>query len=296
MKNFGMLNGNFAEKKNRLQLKGRRLALENLEDRMLLAVTAGGEAASETALVAAPEALGSVIEITSLTRAAINDAIASAADGDTLHFADSLSGKTITFNRSLSEINKTITIEGNGVTFACDADYLGTGFVVTAGSFTIRNLNFDGYTAGAICIDNASLSLTNCSFTNNTSSRVAPDGVEIAGGAVSSFNSSVSIDGCTFEGNIGSGYGGSVGFRNQPGEMADNNLLLIKNSVFTGNKADTMGRGGAVSVVGGQLKIDGCSFIGNSAVGSRGQGGALYVQQNAGAWIDNSVFQWNYSA
>lgn len=74
---------------------------------------------------------------------------------------------------------------------------------------------------------------------------------------------------------------------NEGGAIYSEGILLVRNSLFTGNVADT--QGGAIKTSGGKCDIQNSNFISNNAKSS---GGALYTGSN-GAIISGNLFARN---
>ena len=95
--------------KNSKQVKGRSLRVEGLEDRMLLAVTAGGEAGAAE-LVAPAETSAAEVVVTNITYNGLRAALNQVDDGGTITFDGS---GTIIVTSALV-LNKNLTINGGG--------------------------------------------------------------------------------------------------------------------------------------------------------------------------------------
>ena len=141
--------------------------------------------------------------------------------------------------------------------------------------------------SGAIANNAGSLTVTNCTFSNNINTGPAVNG---AGGAALRNVASATINNSTFTNN--SATSGAQG-----GAIQNNGIMTINDSTFTGNSTTATGqnsRGGAISVQGaGQLTINNSLFTGNS---SKKEGGAIYWQTNSGTpplIINNSTFSNN---
>jgi predicted outer membrane repeat protein len=155
---------------------------------------------------------------------------------------------------------------------------------------------------GAIANYSGDLSVTNCSFTANTSraeggaidhrSRGALSFVNCSfnrnsagldGGAVYTLSgTTMSIANCSFTENSAGGTGGAVMTYFAP------QTATITSCTFTRNTATS---GGAVYNTANNLTLDACSFLGNAATGS---GGGLYSSYPA--TVTNSVFVGNQAA
>ncbi|MBO7708707.1 MAG: hypothetical protein J6S42_08520, partial [Thermoguttaceae bacterium] len=121
----------------------RKLRLESLEERTLLAVIAGSEGYQVSAELAAPtEAVTWVVNTaddpetwgTADTEVSLREAIKCANDGDQITFSESLRGETITLKSQL-EISSSITIDATG-TVGITIDGGGNGRVFKVSSET----------------------------------------------------------------------------------------------------------------------------------------------------------------
>ena len=161
-------------------VSARKLRLESLEERTLLAVTAGG---TEPAAAIAPTG-GQVWIVNTLEDPAewdtadsvvsLREAIHAAADGDTITFALELAGGTVALSGKQLEVGKAITIDASpagGITI--DANGQNRVFHIKGGSpdapVTLIGLKItDGYefNGGGIYLT-GSLALTGCTVTRN---------------------------------------------------------------------------------------------------------------------------------
>ena len=168
---------------------------------------------------------------------------------------------------------------------------------------TVQNLAFtDGYTTdvlnttstteggAAIFEDGGSLTVINCTFTNN---QCATTGEDVSGGAINGQGiGTLIVEGSTFTGNVGSN-GGAIGTQ-------DENVTVV-NSTFIGNKATGTGGnpgnggdGGAMSYDGAHVSWTMCgdTFSNNSANAS---GGAIFrvAYNDEAVNIDRCTFDGN---
>ena len=129
----------------RSQFQSRKLRLESLEERTLLAMTAGGmEALSAHA---APTALETWVVNTTDDPAewdaeddvlSLRETISRASDGDVINFASSLADGTITLGGSQLEITKAITIDASSIGgITIDADGKSRVFCISGADRTI---------------------------------------------------------------------------------------------------------------------------------------------------------------
>jgi CSLREA domain-containing protein len=179
---------------------------------------------------------------------------------DTINF--SVSGK-ITLTSTLPAIANSspgsLTIDGTGQTITIDGDdsfqvlQVNSGATLSLNSLTIANGNQGAGDGGAIYNSGTSLTITNCTFSGNSSND----------------------DGGTFGGAIFSS-GGSV--------------LTVDRSVFSSNSAGANGSGGAIAVLTGPISITNSVFSDNQA--SIG-GGIFQVDAENTLTVGNSTFSNN---
>ncbi|WP_348789223.1 putative Ig domain-containing protein [Leifsonia sp. NPDC080035] len=110
----------------------------------------------------------------------------------------------------------------------------------------------------------------------------------------------VTLDGLTVSGGVDDVYGGGAVLGGSPDPSAPADALVIRNSTFSGNRANTSGGstaapGGAVQFAGGSLTVTNSTFTGNDAGTS--SGGAIAYQSvqstGQGLRIDGSTFTGN---
>ncbi len=206
-----------------LHLTNRKLRLETLEERALLAVTAGG---FEQA-VPLPAPTGETVWVVNTTDdpsswdaaddlLSLREAIGRAAEGDTIIFDDSLAGGTITLNRRPLEIYRGITIDAasiGGITL--DADGASRVFYVNGEngsnpveliSLTITGGIASNYNGGGIYNWYGALTLTKSTVSGNTASN-SGGGIYNDYGTLTLTNSTVSENSASLGGGIYNGYG-----------------------------------------------------------------------------------------
>lgn len=256
--------------------------------------------------------------------------IAAAGDGDTVDFAPSLNGQTIVLSSGAIDIDKSLTIDGPGVSqLTIDAGQASQIFTVTAGDLSVSGLTLTNGAAveegGAIYTESTgSLIIVGCTFTNNTAGG-AGSSADLSnqghGGAiyVSPSSGPTTVAESTFSANAAGGPGGT-GFQSglgSGGAIWDaSESLTVSGSTFTGNTAggnggggeqSGSGAGGAIMKSGGlSLTISDSGFTDNTAGGAggseersgRGVGGAIYVsswqtQQSPSLAVVDSSFSGN---
>ena len=252
-------------------MNDRKLRVESLEERTLLAVLAGGaDMGSEFIPAPAPsEAVTWVVNTTEDptswntgdSQLSLREAIFRAAAGDTILFDAALAGRTITLRGTEFLISECITIDATeigGITI--DGNGRGRVFYVTGGTvedpvdlvaLTITR----GKAAGGGGIANeGSLSLTNCTVKGNNA-RYSD------GGGVANGRGTLTLTDCVISGNTASNGGGVVNY---------SGTLNLTDCVISGN---TAGSGGGIYNYEGSLGLTSCTILGNTAAG---YGGGLY--------------------
>ncbi len=263
-------------------MNARKLRVESLEERVLLAVAAGG--VEQAAVLAAPtEAVTRVVNTledpaewdTADNVVSLREAIDAAADGDTITFASELTGGTVTLSGKQLEVDKAITIDASSVG-GITIDAGGESGVITianryVGSFDVKLIRLtltggykfrDGYGGGAICnLSAGDLFLENCSIVGNTS--------ELFGGGISNLSGgTVTLVNCDISDNFGGSVGGG-GISNWNGNLSLVNCTVTRNS--------TTGSGGGISNSGSgesnSVSLANCVFLQNTAIQA---GGGIY--------------------
>ncbi len=269
--NFLFHRRNFKQK-NTATCSERKLRLENLEDRMLLAVLPVTGSADAKALISQGFCDSEMNIVSSNIRVTTYSDKIDQTDGlvslrEAINYLESqgtvLFGQagTITLSQSLGQIviNKNITFDATSTgTITLDAAWTGRIMSVIPPQgkvdVSIKNFRFtqgQGSLGGALWIgNNATVSLSACLLENNSSTE---------GGAVYLY---------------GTG------------------KLLAYQTVWKNNQAS---RGGAICVgTSGKIDLDACTFSGNSATEA---GGALYVNNTTSTdqavYITNSLFEAN---
>ncbi|MEG4121809.1 DUF4347 domain-containing protein, partial [Microcoleus sp. N9_B4] len=209
----------------------------------------------------------------------LRDAIASAAAGDTIQFASTLAGQTITLSNGQLVINKNLTI-----------DAVGAANLTISGNNTSRVIRTEGAT---------NVTLKNLIVANGKVSGTDPnnEATSAGGGIQTGGSSTLTLENSQVNNNV-AGFGGGIytGFRStttvinskfsdNDGSLADNTergggaiatksggVLTIRDSEFTNNKGSY---GGAVNNLLGSMTIENSKFTGNRT--EKGVGGAVYV-------------------
>jgi hypothetical protein len=158
-------------------------------------------------------------------------ALSNALDGDLISFAGITPGEsTLELQRVLPEINKNITIEGNGVVITRHASWTSQSETsqllrFSGGAVTIRRVHFkDGRSSGkgaGVRQTGGSLVLESCIFSGNQNSTTTAG--DRGGGAIKANNSTLAIRGCTFyQNSVSNDVGGAMYTGNTNLELTGN--------------------------------------------------------------------------
>ena len=225
-----MLKQNFRTRKPRF---------ESLEERTLLAVTAGliQQDLLPDSTAQTKWAVNTIDDPTSGDTSdnilSLREAIASASEGDLITFDSSLAGQTITLNGTQLEIAKGITIDASeigGITI--NADQKSRVFFINGGAkenpVKLTNITITGgnaYGGGGICTaPSSTLNLTNCTISGNSANYNGGFG----GGINAGDSSTLTLTNCTIAGNTA--YSGRSGVEATPSStLTLHNTILAKN-------------------------------------------------------------------
>jgi hypothetical protein len=235
----------------------------------------------------------------------LRDTITKAKNGDTIVFAPSLDGQTITLTSDQITINNSLDIEGPGAgVLAISGNNKNRVFDISEGNtITIAGLtithgrggggsNGSDSAGGGILNVGSSLTLANDCLSFNTAFNMTG----AAGGAVANrdHGSNLTVTGCTFVGNqaISSGTAEGAAIAN----TLNGAMLTVINSTFINNQAvginGGIAGGGAIEndgdVGGASASIGGSSFTNNMAIG--GDGGVLSKNQFLSTTTGHSIF------
>ncbi len=238
------------------------------------------------------------------TNGGIKEAISNANSGDMIILDQG--NYTGTNNTGIS-INKSITLQGNGLTNTVIIDAQGLRRIFSTGSnnITFINITFangnssDG--GGAIYNNNyVNITFINCAFTNNIA-RTYGGAIESngnyftvinstftnntannsQGGAIASlYNNNFTIINSTFTNNTAGVHGGAIMI------FSVVNFTII-NSTFTNNTAASFA-GAILGMSGNGVRIINCTFINNTAI--TGSAGAIQNENIINLMIINSTF------
>jgi hypothetical protein len=213
----------------------------------------------------------------------LREALDNAADLDTIIIDSSLTGGTIALTSRLPEINKSITIEGNGVILS------GSGITPTSdssqimyirgGEVTIRRVHFkDGMATnfgGAIYKTGGTLNLESCIFSGNRTTDTYA-----YGGAINN-NGALIVSGCTFSENTAGERGGVI--------FNYGDTITLTGNLFYGNTA-AINRGNVVNTSsGGTVNSSGYNISDNPS-GPNYSGGSDWTFVNGDIQVTDTTF------
>ena len=255
----------------RYPLSARKLCMESLEERSLLAVTAGAE--TMFAGVNQPAVTEAAVWVVNTTAdpaswsesdsvISLREAITRAGEGDRITFAGSLAGKTITLNGSELEIMEAVSIDASSIGgMSIDADGKSGVFVVMGLSEDVptemTGLTISGgqsITGSGVFLLFGTLNLTDCTITGNHAS---DDGSGVGGGIYNSGN--LTLNACSVSNNTALSFGGGI---------YNNGTLGLMNCLVSDNGTDMFGGGIYNS---GVLSLT-CSTVAGNRSGYEGAG------------------------
>ena len=237
--------------------------------------------------------------------------IAAANNGDTINFASSLKGQTITLTSGALAINTGLTIQGPGaaqltISGGNHSEVFqvgGTQPVVLAG-LTITNGAAPVGSGGAVSnATGSTLTISGCTISN---SRAALNGGGIfnagtltlsqctisgnsafTGGGIDN-SGTLTATGCTISGDVA---GGNIG----GGGIYNSGTLTATGCTLSGDSA-TSGLGGGIDAPYGRTTLTNCTLAGDFARGNAnsllGGGGGLYVGRGV-TWVTNCTVSLN---
>ncbi len=267
----------------------RRLRVERLEDRRLLAITVN---------TLVDEADGSIID----GDISFRDAIAAAAPAETIDF--SVTGSINLTSLGQLVVNKSLTISGPGASLLTINAYdptpdtnNGDGsriFNIDDGSGTkidveIIGLTLTGGDTGGSAGGGAIRSAENLTVTASTisgNSATGTGGVAVSGGGIFNYTGNLTINSSTISGNLATAHGGGI----YSGSFAS---LTVTDSTISGNTASVFGSGfdgGGIYCFYSDLTVSGSTISGNSAT----RGGGIYSFGNS-ITVTNSTISGNFA-
>ena len=228
--------------------------------------------------------------------------ISHATSGDVIVFDNSLSGATITFTSVLSPsvqqlaidataLASPITFDGNNATgmfnlIDTNPEYA-TPHILPVNVYSFKNIIFtkglsNGDQAGAITSDAGTLTIENCSFTNNQPTGEPASGYNNGALRIKQPDANVIIRNCVFNGNRGR-KGGVISL--------DGTNTLIEKCLFNNNSSFSAGAAIYVSDMASlsdnfKIKVLNSTFVSNSLT-STASTGSLIILQNAG--VTNTI-------
>lgn len=198
-----------------------------------------------------------------------------------------------------SDVGSTITLNGNGATFALTGVSADMRFLsVNGATLEVRNLTFTGGKpqfgdGGAILVRNGSLDVRGCLFQNNTS--------EFDGGAIAFLEGTDGgfIGNCTFTQNTARAFneselmqGGGAIYVNTPGSPT----ITIRNCTIVNNTVEGFGEGnfdygggGVLLAGGGAIQIENSIVADNTADGANDDVNQGSVPLQVGVDFDGSI-------
>src|SRR5207247_152674 len=227
----------------------------------------------------------------SCTEAALNACLPGGGSFDgTVTFACG-GAATITVT-STKTISANTTIDGGSVITISGGGTVGV-FFVYGPVFAVQNLTiangkagFPSYAGGAIFIQFATLTVTNCPFSDNSATGSFAVMEAADGGAIVNINNNVgalTVTDSTFSGNSANRFGGAIANSASTG--------IVTNCSFSGNSAGTAG--GAISNSSGTVTVTNSTFSGNSAAAGGGAIGSdncvLQVPGGGTVTVVNSI-------
>ena len=301
-------------------MKNRKLHIETLEERALLAVVAGGmEQVAEAAMpteatewvvntLEDPTSWDATDEVVSL-----REAIDSAQMGDTITFDESLAGGTVTLYGNQLEITKGITIDASSIDgITINADGKSRVFYINGGDAT-NTVELIGLTitcgqadSGGGIYNKGTLTITNSTISGNTASSSGADG-----GGICNVSGTLTITNCTISENtcVSSSddhcSSSGVGIYNSGGTLTITSSRISKNTSFSSSSSSdcfSVSYGGGIFSYSGTLTITNsiisentiCSSSISSYYHCASSGGGIY---NGGALtISNTTISGNTSS
>ncbi|MBR2694603.1 MAG: right-handed parallel beta-helix repeat-containing protein [Thermoguttaceae bacterium] len=264
------------------RLNTRKLHLESLEQRALLAVVAG--AFEQLVPVPAPtEAAEWVVNTLDDSTAwdssddvvSLREAIGRAQSGDIVLFDSSLAGGTIFLDGAQLEIKTDLSIDATsigGITIdAFDQSRvfsIGSGASVDFHGLTVTGGWTDGNGGGIYVASSGSLTLNGCAVTKNTATN--------SGGGIYSNYGTLTIINSTVAENTASSYGGGI--------YSNRGTLTIIDSTVAENTATSNG-GGIYNTDSSTLTLTNCKVSGNTAT----DGGGIFIGNGQVTLTDSTV-------
>ena len=223
----------------------------------------------------------------------LRQAITGASAGDTITFAASLSGQTITLTSGQLSIAQSLAINGDlngdGVPdITVSGNNTGRVFkisITNSDAVTLEGLNIakgNSPGGGGILASGGTLTVAHSTVSGNS---VSGGSGSPGGGGIYAVGGTLAVTHSTVSGNSG---GGGLG----GGILASGGTLTVTHSTVSGNSAGFGGSGGGIYVDGGTLTVTDSTLASNSALG----GGALSIVRSPNARVTNATFSGNSAA
>jgi large repetitive protein len=233
---IALSSGTHASRRRRRPCSTPLAALESLEDRQLLSAL--------TVTTAADSGAGS-----------LRAEIAAAHAGDTIHFASSLDGQTITLTSGELLINKGLTIQGPGA----------------------AQLTISGGNSSRVFDVNSSQPVVLTGLTISNGAHVGGGGIYDARG------SNLTVSACTISNCHADILDGGSG-----GGIYNYGILTLSGCTISGDSARNSGEGGGI-LNAGQMRASNCTLSGDSA----SSGGGIYDFFGHQVWLTNCTIAGN---
>jgi parallel beta-helix repeat protein len=227
--------------------------------------------------------------------------IAAAASGDTIVFAPSLAGQTITLAYRELAIAKSLTIQGlgggqltisgGGRTRVFDVSGAGTNVTLSGLAITQGNAGSDPVDScdggGILNRGGSTLTISGCTLSNNRA--------QLEGGGIANLGATLNVINSTVSGNTVINYNGAFESHGAGGgvysgrdNLGRDSQLSITDCTLSNNRAGS--EGGGIYVIYTSTKIDGCTLSSNIALA----GSAISNSSGAISLIvSNSLFSRN---
>ena len=231
------------------------------------------------------------------TNAAVDGCTAGASGADTIEFAGTLAGGTVTLDAALDGLRsmEDLTIDGaagGSTRVTVSGNNANRVILARTGMLTLRNLivrnGQEVRGSGVFVSPGGAFTGTNVLFQDNVATgTTATDG----GGALYlSAGTTGTVTSCTFTGNVANGTSGSGG-----AVFNNGGTLTVTGSLFTANSAKRAG--GAIEAAGASTTtLANANFSGNTAASRPGNGGAFHITGTGSATVNGGTVSGNTAA
>jgi hypothetical protein len=218
-----------------------------------------------------------------------------AADGFRV-FRTEFNAGTVTISGMTISGGRPFTDHGSGI-YNSSGTSLGLSDVVVSDNASLSTASFSR--GGGIYQDGTSLTLNNCTVSNNSAASGSPGGNSSGsdGGGIYAARGTVTITNSTISGNkAGNSAPGSAGFSGKGGGIYINSgvTVTLTNSTLSGNSTGNVTTGGVRQGGGiynnsGTLTLNSCTVVNNTAgtVGASSSGGGIWGFAGGGAAANN---------